>query len=161
MNLLDDYVEVGARFDLHPVELVEEMHEMQQDFEEFRASRIPVEERRVDGFCDENIGRICIWFGGDENETFPAEFREVGQARVELIRSLTDAFQQIRDRWILGQVVHYLVERVEFGEAERLADVVGAGNCYINRNMVGAVVGVGVLSALMVAAVKQGTPWWG
>ena len=28
------------------------------------------------------------------------------------------------------------------GEAERLADVVGAGNCYINRNMVGAVVGV-------------------
>ncbi len=28
------------------------------------------------------------------------------------------------------------------GEAERLAGVVGAGNCYINRNMVGAVVGV-------------------
>ena len=28
------------------------------------------------------------------------------------------------------------------GEAERLAEVVGAGNCYINRNMVGAVVGV-------------------
>ncbi|HYW77539.1 MAG TPA: bifunctional proline dehydrogenase/L-glutamate gamma-semialdehyde dehydrogenase PutA, partial [Gammaproteobacteria bacterium] len=28
------------------------------------------------------------------------------------------------------------------GEAERLAHVVGAGNCYINRNMVGAVVGV-------------------
>ncbi len=28
------------------------------------------------------------------------------------------------------------------GEAERLASEVGAGNCYINRNMVGAVVGV-------------------
>ena len=28
------------------------------------------------------------------------------------------------------------------GEAERLAEAVGAGNCYVNRNMVGAVVGV-------------------
>ncbi|MGH8274061.1 MAG: bifunctional proline dehydrogenase/L-glutamate gamma-semialdehyde dehydrogenase PutA [Gammaproteobacteria bacterium] len=31
--------------------------------------------------------------------------------------------------------------RIE-GEAEKLAEAVGAGNCYINRNMVGAVVGV-------------------
>ncbi len=31
--------------------------------------------------------------------------------------------------------------RIE-GEARRLAEAVGAGNCYINRNMVGAVVGV-------------------
>ncbi|MGD8279818.1 MAG: hypothetical protein PVF69_01535 [Gemmatimonadota bacterium] len=103
------------------IELLEEMHDMQREFEEFRVSRIPVEERSVDGFCDVLIGRICINYRGEDAESFPAEFREVGQARVELIRSLTDAFEQIHDRWILGQLVHYLVERVEVGEAERFA----------------------------------------
>ena len=102
-------------------ETVEAMKDLQGEFEEFRASRIPVEEQRVDGFCDERIGRMCIWFGGEENETFPAEFREVSQARIELIRSLTDAFEEVPDRWILGQLVHYLVERSEVGEAERFA----------------------------------------
>lgn len=103
------------------VDIVEDMQDMQREFEEFRASRIPVEAQQVDGYCDERIGRMCIWFGGEENEGFPAEFREVSQARVELIRSLTDAFEKVRDRWILGQLVHYLVERVEPAEAERFA----------------------------------------
>jgi len=107
------------------LEVLEEMHGMQREFEEFRASRIPVEEQRAGGFCDQQIGRFCITYGGAENETFPAEFREVGQARVELIRSLTDAFQEVRDPWLLGQVVRYLTERSDLGEAERLADQCG------------------------------------
>jgi len=103
------------------VEVLEEMHELQKKFEEFRASRIPVEAERSGGSCDARIGRICIWFGGDGNETYPAELREVGQARDELIRTLSQSFDEVHDHWILGQLVHYLVERREVGEAERFA----------------------------------------
>lgn len=123
---------LGARAPVHAqaapadsADVLEEMHDLQREFEEYRASRIPVEEQRVDGVCDESIGRMCIWFGGDDDEGFPAEFREVGQARDELIRSLTQSFQQVHDRWILGQLVHYLVERRELSEAERFTTECG------------------------------------
>jgi hypothetical protein len=105
--------------------IVAEMHDLQRKFEEYRESHTPVEAQTVDGVCDEQIGRICIWYGGEDQERYPAELREVGQARVELIRSLTNAFEEAHDRWILGQDVHYLVERREFAEAERLATQCG------------------------------------
>jgi len=107
------------------VELLEEVHELQREFERFRESNIPVEREQPGGGCDEVIGRICIWFGGEEEEGFPAEFREVGQARVELIRSLFDAFEQVSDRWVIGQLVYYLVESRNMGEAERVATECG------------------------------------
>jgi len=108
-----------------PEEVLEEMHDLQRDFERFRESRTPVEVQRANGVCDERIGRICIWFGGEGEETFPAELREVRQARVDLIRSMFDAFEQVNDRWIIGQLVHYLVESRNMGEAERVATECG------------------------------------
>ncbi len=106
-------------------EILEDMHELQRDFERYRESRTPVEQERRGGYCDERIGRICIWFGGEEEEDFPAELREVGQGRVELIRSLFDAMEQVSDRWVLGQLVHYLVESRNMGEADRVATACG------------------------------------
>ena len=103
------------------VELLERVHELQEEFERYRESRTPVQPEPSGGVCDERIGRICIWFGGEEGEAYPAELREVGQARVELIRSLFDAAEQVHDRWILGQLVHYLVEGRTLDEAERVA----------------------------------------
>ncbi|MEX2048803.1 MAG: hypothetical protein WEB90_04435 [Gemmatimonadota bacterium] len=104
------------------IEIIEEMRDLQEEFERYREERTPVQRApRPDGVCDQMIGRICIWFGGEEEEDFPAEFREVGQARIELIRSLFDSFERIRDRWVLGQLVHYLVESRNLGEAERVA----------------------------------------
>jgi hypothetical protein len=115
----------GAASQLTPAdsaEVLEDMRELQEEFERYREEHTPVQRApRPDGVCDEQIGRICIWFGGEDEEDFPAEFREVVQARVELIRSLFDAFEQVRDRWVLGQIVHYLVESRNFGEAERVA----------------------------------------
>ncbi len=102
-------------------EVLEEVYELQEEFERYRESRTPVQPEPSGGACDERIGRICIWFGGEAEERFPAELREVGQARIELVRSLVDAFEQLRDRRILGQLVHYLVESRNFGEAERVA----------------------------------------
>jgi len=106
-------------------DILEEMQERQEDFERFRASRIPVARDTSPGVCDEQIGRICVWFGGEAEADFPAELREVGQARIELIRSLSGAFDLIRDRWVLGQWVHYLVESRNMGEAERVAGACG------------------------------------
>ena len=107
------------------VELLEAVHELQEEFERYRESRTPVQQEPLSGACDARIGRICIWFGGADEERFPAELREVGQARVELIRSLLDAFEIARDRWVLGQLVHYLVESRNFDEAERVATECG------------------------------------
>jgi hypothetical protein len=107
-------------------ELLEEMRDLQAEFERYRQSRTPVQPpTRPNGVCDERIGRICIWFGGEEEEDFPGELREVGQARVELVRALSVAFERAPHPWILGQRVHYLVESRRVDEAERVADECG------------------------------------
>lgn len=107
-------------------ELLEEMRSLQAEFEEFRQSRTPVQRAaRPSGVCDERIGPICIWFGGEAEEDFPAELREVGQARVDLIRALSDVFERAPHPWILGQRVHYLVENRNLDEAERVASECG------------------------------------
>jgi hypothetical protein len=118
----------GARAQSEPVdsaEVLEQLHKLQSDFERYRESRIPVEVDRANGACDQRIGRFCIWFGGADEEKFPAEFREVVQARTELIRSLFDAREQLHDRWVLGQLVNYLVENGNMDEAQRVATECG------------------------------------
>jgi hypothetical protein len=113
-----------------PAELLQAMRERQEEFERYRESRTPVQPELSGGACDERIGRICIWFGGEDEERFPAELREVGQARVELIRSLSAGFGARPDRWILGQLVHYLVESRNFDEAERVATACGVSETW-------------------------------
>lgn len=107
------------------VALLEAVVDLQEEFERYRESRTPVQPEPLGGACDERIGRICIWFGGADEERFPAELREVGQARVELIRTLFAARDIVQDRWVLGQLVHYLVENRNFDEAERVATECG------------------------------------
>lgn len=107
-------------------EVLEEVRELQVEFERFRESRTPVQRgSRPDGACDERIGRICIWFGGEEEESFPAELPEVVEARVQLIRTLFDTFERVPHQWVMGQLVHYLVESRSVGEAERVASECG------------------------------------
>lgn len=112
------------------VRLLQRVHELQEEFERYRESRTPVQAEPLAGACDERIGRICIWFGGADEERFPAELREVGQARIELIRSLFDAFDIAHDPWVLGQLVHYLVESRNFDEAERVATECGVAETW-------------------------------
>jgi hypothetical protein len=75
----------------------------------------------VGGGCDQQIGRICIWFGGDEEERFPPESPEVGMARGQLIGLLAETGGRIGDPWVMGQWVHYLTEAGNYREAERVA----------------------------------------
>lgn len=107
--------------------LLEEARDAQAEFERFRQERTPLARSngRPSGFCDEMIGRICIWFGGEAEEDVPGELREVQQLRVELVRLLSDTFEQAGDRWSLGQLVHYLVEARQPDEAVRVATECG------------------------------------
>lgn len=108
-----------------PDAVLEDAREQQAGFERFRASRIPVSRERERGTCDANIGRICVWFGGDEEAAFPAELPEVPRARSELVRRLAAAFAEAPHPWILGQRVRYLAEGGSVAEAERVATVCG------------------------------------
>ena len=111
--------------------LLEEAREAQVEFERFRQERTPLQDsRRPSGVCDERIGRICIWFGGADEENVPGELREVQQLRVELIRLLFDTFEEVQDRWVLGQLVHYLVEARQTDEAERVAAECGVAETW-------------------------------
>jgi hypothetical protein len=109
--------------------LVDEARDRQRDFELFRQSRIPVRPERSDGTCDQRIGRICIWFGGEEETDFPPERPETEVARRSLIGRLLETTRQVKDPWVIGQLVHYLVEQQDF----RLAETV-AGECGITAD---------------------------
>ena len=102
-------------------DLVEEARERQADFEQFRESRIPVVADSRRGGCDERIGRICIWFGGEGETDFPQEPPETALARTDLVRELAATNRILRDPWIVGQLVHYLAESGSLGQAERVA----------------------------------------
>lgn len=108
-----------------PDAVLKNARELQAAFEQFRASRIPVSRERERATCDARIGRICVWFGGDEEARFPAELPDVPPARTELIRGLAAAFEAAPHPWILGQRVRYLAEAGSVGEAERIATVCG------------------------------------
>lgn len=105
--------------------ITEELKELQEEFEFFRQRNTPVQRERPGGGCDERIGRICIWFGGEEDEEDPIELREVGQARVQLVRAFAEGFEKAPNRWILGQWVHYLAENDNVREADRVAKACG------------------------------------
>ncbi len=101
--------------------LVQELRELQDEFEGFRQSRIPPQ-TRVEGFrCDERIGRFCHWFGGADEANFPPEPVETEMARRELLGELSYAWNQFRDPWILGQLVRYLVEDGRTFQASQVA----------------------------------------
>ena len=102
-------------------DLVKKARERQRDFEMFRQSRIPVETARNGGQCDAQIGRICIWFGGEDEADFPVEAVQVGMARNQLLQLLAETGDQIADPWVMGQRVYYLAEAGNYREAENVA----------------------------------------
>jgi hypothetical protein len=106
-------------------ELLQEARDRQEEFERFRASRIPVTRERSQPSCDEQIGRICIWFGGEGETRFPPEAPEVGAARVELISFLTETAERAPSRWVVGQLVKYLIENRDVDRATRVATECG------------------------------------
>ena len=105
-----------------PDAVLAELKTAQMEFEQFRESKTPIlRGGPVEGSCDERIGRMCIWFGGEDEADYPAELREVTQAREQFVRDLTAGFEIAPHRWILGQLVHYAVESGNEDRAAALA----------------------------------------
>jgi len=105
--------------------LLQEARDRQEEFEQYRASRIPVSREEGAPSCDEQIGRICIWFGGEGEARFPRERPEVGQARAELISFLAETAERVPDRWLVGQLVFYRIENRDVAGATRVATECG------------------------------------
>lgn len=109
-----------------PDDVLTQLKAAQMEFEQFRESKTPIlRGGPVEGSCDERIGRMCIWFGGEDEADYPAELREVTRAREELVRDLTSGFEVAPHRWILGQLVHYAVESGNEARAAGLAAACG------------------------------------
>jgi hypothetical protein len=107
--------------DADSLAVLSELRQEQARFERFRESRIPVTTRPGGGGCDARMGRICVWFGGEDEANFPPEPPETSMARAELIGALAEGAGRFRDPWIAGQLVHYLAEAGRLGEAESAA----------------------------------------
>lgn len=121
---------------------VEDVRERQAAFESFRRSRIPVRADFSGGACDERIGRICIWFGGEGETSFPPEPPETETARDELIVELASALDAVKDPWIAGQLVHYMVEAGYMEQAEQVARDCGLAEVWWCRALLGYVLHV-------------------
>ena len=62
-----------------------ELTRAQMEFEQFRESRTPLlRGGPLGGSCDERIGRMCIWFGGEDEDAVPGELREVDRKSTRL-----------------------------------------------------------------------------
>ena len=56
-----------------PEDVLSELKTAQMEFEQFRESKTPIlRGGPVEGSCDERIGRMCIWFGGEDEADYPA-----------------------------------------------------------------------------------------
>ena len=123
-------------------DLVKAARKRQRDFEGYRQSRIPVESERTGGGCDERIGNICIWFGGEGEEDFPSEPTQTGLARRSLIGTFLETMDQISDPWVMGQLVHYLVEQRDLRGAEQVARQCGISEAWWCAALLGYVMHV-------------------
>lgn len=125
------------------VQTLEAVQERQVEFERLRERLIPPAANTGRGGCDERIGRICIWFGGEGEEDFPREPTETSLARGELIGDLLAARETIRDPWVEGQLVHYLVEAGRLADAEQVARDCGLAQGWWCSALLGYVLHVG------------------
>ena len=76
--------------------------------------------------CDERIGRLCLWHGGEDDWEPVPDPPDLVEARDELLTTLAGAADHIpADEWILGQRIRYLGEAGRWEDAVRLARACG------------------------------------
>ena len=76
--------------------------------------------------CDERIGRLCLWQGGENDWEPVPDPAELVEARDDLLATIVAAAEHIPgDGWILGQRIRYLGEAGQWENAVRLARACG------------------------------------
>ncbi|MCH8811579.1 MAG: hypothetical protein IID07_07095 [Gemmatimonadetes bacterium] len=72
--------------------------------------------------CEEPIGRLCFFHGGDDDWEPLPDPPELVDARDELLATMATAAEHVpADEWILGQRIRYLAEAGRWDDAVRLA----------------------------------------
>ena len=72
--------------------------------------------------CEERIGRLCLWHGGEDDWEPLPDLPDLVEARDELLTTLAGAADHVpADEWILGQRIRYLGEAGRWEDAVRLA----------------------------------------
>jgi hypothetical protein len=83
----------------------------QAAFERYRSGRLPTTFRSGAGPCTERVGRWCFWFAPAAAESVPADPPAVVERRARLVHALAGLARDAPgEPWIVGQLVHYLVE---------------------------------------------------
>ncbi len=105
------------------LDLLNEARAAQRAFETIHRNSLPVAgDSWAGGVCDEQIGRICLRFEGDEDWEPAQEDSAVSRARNDLLEMLAEVGGKIPgDRWVLGQRIRYLGDVGRWGEAVALA----------------------------------------
>lgn len=96
----------------------------QSAFERVRRANLPWAWGGGRGECDERIGRFCLTYSRNDDTEWepPPEKPAVTNARERLLGELIGAAATIPgDRWVVGQLVRYLVEAGRFEEARQIA----------------------------------------
>ena len=98
----------------------------QERFERTRRRLLP--DVRADGGrpCEERIGRLCLWHGGEDDWEPVPDPSDLVDARDDLLEAMAAAADRIpADEWILGQRIRYLGEAGRWEDAVRLARACG------------------------------------
>ncbi len=98
----------------------------QERFERLRRRLLP--DVRADGGrpCEERIGRLCLWHGGEDDWEPVPDPSDLVDARNDLLEAMAAAADHIpADEWILGQRIRYLGEAGQWEDAVRLAQACG------------------------------------
>ena len=101
----------------------------QARFERVRRRLLP--EVRDEGRrpCEERVGRLCFWHGGEDDWELIPDPSDLVDARDELLNNLEAAAAHIPgDEWILGQRIRYMGEAGRWDAAVALAGVCGGAD---------------------------------
>ena len=99
-----------------------EAEDAQERFERIRRRLLPYVWDGGRRPCEERIGRLCLWHGGEDDWEPVADPPDLVEARDELLTTLSGAADHIpSDEWILGQRIRYLSEAGRWEDAARLA----------------------------------------
>jgi hypothetical protein len=113
---------VEARSQPDSTHLLRQAQRLQGEFERRHRANLPRTRQDWAGICDEQIGRVCLRFGGGGRWEPEEESPRVAEARESLLDSLAVIGDAIPgDGWVLGQRVRYLGDFGRWDEAEVLA----------------------------------------
>ena len=96
-------------------------------FERIRGQLLPYAWEEGRRPCEERIGRLCLWYDGEDDWEPVPDPPDLVEARDELLTTLAGAADRIpADEWIVGQRIRYLGEAGRWEDAVRLARTCGA-----------------------------------